>query len=190
MDVEEQRGTGAQPFVEFIVALGGVYPAVGRVADMDVGRAALDDLGGVTAGAKPRMILSRSLSAGDLSTACRVVKCTSETRPGREIDGHNTHCAVRYHGRLGFTRHQRELLSHDCCGHQGPALRPRSTDATVLPSFSCLQAAFGSCEGVLGWEFPTSVKTLYRAAASSCQLAYRNLNDPARHVEKGERKIN
>jgi hypothetical protein len=142
MDVEEQRGTGAQPFVEFIVALGGVYPAVGRVADMDVGRAALDDLGGVTAGAKPRMILSRSLSAGDLSTACRVVKCTSETRPGREIDGRNTHCAVRYHGRLGFTRHQRELLSHDCCGHQGPALRPRSTDATVLPSFSCLQAAF------------------------------------------------
>jgi len=55
--------------------------SIGRVSDVHFGFIALHDLVGVTAGAKPGMILSRSLSAGGLRMVCRVVKCTSETRP-------------------------------------------------------------------------------------------------------------
>ena len=53
----------------------------GRVSEMDFGLAALHALVGVTMGQSRGMLLSHSLAAGDLSIACRGVKCTSETRP-------------------------------------------------------------------------------------------------------------
>jgi len=59
----------------------------GRVSDVHFGLTTLHDLVGVTAGAKPGMILSHSLSAGGLCMACGVVKCTSETQPDRSV-GH------------------------------------------------------------------------------------------------------
>ena len=57
----------------------------GRVSDVHFGLATLHDLVGVTAGAKPGMILSRSLSAGGLRMACRVVQCTAATRYASRI---------------------------------------------------------------------------------------------------------
>jgi len=53
-----------------------------RVSDVPFGLIALHDLVGVTAGAKPGMILSRSRSAGGLRMVCRVVQCTCATRSG------------------------------------------------------------------------------------------------------------
>src|SRR5262245_38599140 len=53
----------------------------GRGSDVPFGLTALYDLVGVTAGVKPGLILSRSLSAGGLRMACRAVQCTSAPRP-------------------------------------------------------------------------------------------------------------
>ena len=47
------------------------------------GATALYDLVGVTAGAQPGMLRSRSLAAGGLRMPGRVVKCPSATRPSR-----------------------------------------------------------------------------------------------------------
>jgi hypothetical protein len=58
-----------------------IIALLGRVSDMDVGRAALHTLIGVTPGQSRGMLLSHSLSAGDLSLACRGVKGTAETPP-------------------------------------------------------------------------------------------------------------
>src|SRR6266536_4825619 len=45
-----------------------------------------------------------------LSTRQPVMVASSKSVQKTAMDGRNTHRAVRYHDRIGFTRHERELL--------------------------------------------------------------------------------
>jgi len=42
--------------------------------------------------------------------SCRIEKVSAKDG---EMDGRNTNRPVRYHGRIGFTSHERELLYHN-----------------------------------------------------------------------------
>lgn len=61
--------------------------------------------------------------------SCRIETSLQPT----DMDGRNTHRAVRYHGRLGFTRPERELLpEHQADAHRETIGLTRHGGATVL----------------------------------------------------------
>ena len=62
--------------------------------------------------------------------SCRIEKVSAKDG---EMDGRNTNRPVRYHGRIGFTSHERELLkfmAHVATTHHGTVLVQGKTTYT------------------------------------------------------------